>query len=206
MRLIVDYRERKSGLIELLKDSFEIEIGNLPCGDYLINERVLVERKTARDFLISIIDLRLFRQAHRLQDNPLKSILLIEGDPFQTDLDFTPEVIRGTLLSLAAIWQLPVIFSTTKEETRDILITISQQDTKNCDVLLLRGGYRPRRLRTRQLYLLQGLPGIGPVLARRLLEHCGTPVDVMKASEEELAAVKGINTGKARTIRDVLDN
>ena len=46
MRMIVDYRERNSGLVELLQGHCETEIGNLICGDYLINNQVLVERKT----------------------------------------------------------------------------------------------------------------------------------------------------------------
>jgi len=206
MKVTIDHRERSSGLVERLAGYFEVEVRHLPCGDYLLNNRILVERKTARDLLLSVIDTRLFRQVRRLKDAEFKTVLLIEGDPFQTDLDFPPEAIRGTLLSLKAIWQLPVIFSSSKEETRDILVTLGKQDMKNVDVALLRSGYRPRRLKTRQLYLLQGLPNIGPILAKRLLDHFGTPIGTLSGSIEELSTVKGIGAEKARIIRELLDN
>jgi DNA excision repair protein ERCC-4 len=206
MHILIDHREKSSGLVEHLRDDFEIEMGHLFCGDYLINKRILVERKTARDMALSIIDTRLFRQARKLKNSSYRSVLLVEGDPFQTDLDISKNAMRGALLSIGGIWQLPVIFSKSPEETRDTLVSLGNQDMKYCDVLLLRGGYRPRRLQTRQLYLLQGLPYVGPVLAKRLLEHLGTPFEVMNASPEELSAVKGIGPEKARVIREVLDS
>jgi ERCC4-type nuclease len=53
LKIIVDYREKASGLIDLLKneDTF-IEIKNVTYGDYIINEVITIERKTAKDFLI----------------------------------------------------------------------------------------------------------------------------------------------------------
>ena len=110
MRITVDHRERSSGLIELLHGYFEIEVGQLTHGDYLLNNRLLAERKATRDLFLSIIDTRLFRQVRKLKGSSYKSVLLVEGDPFKTDLVFPPEAIRGTLLSLKAIWQLPIIF------------------------------------------------------------------------------------------------
>lgn len=205
MQIIVDYRERSSGLIELLQESLEVEIRYLPHGDYLLNGRIIVERKTARDFLISIVDQRLFRQTAKLKGTSLWSVLLIEGNLFHTGLCFSPEAIKGALLSLQAIWQLPIVFTRTREETRDALVTICRQEKISTDVVPLRGGYRPRRLKTRQLYLLQGLPGIGPVLAKRLHEHFGSPNRIMAASMDDLAEVKGMGPEKAQLIREVLD-
>ena len=46
----VDYRERNSGVIEALeKSDIEYEIRNLNVGDYIIDNRVVVERKTSQD-------------------------------------------------------------------------------------------------------------------------------------------------------------
>jgi Fanconi anemia group M protein len=67
MHVIIDYREKLSGLQELLAPHFTIAVKKISYGDYLINDRITVERKTARDFLISIIDLRLFKQAVSLK-------------------------------------------------------------------------------------------------------------------------------------------
>ncbi|HHT9116035.1 MAG: hypothetical protein HY607_03710 [Planctomycetes bacterium] len=54
----IDYRERNAGIIEILrtKENVVVEEKRLFIGDYLINKHVAVERKTTRDFVISIID------------------------------------------------------------------------------------------------------------------------------------------------------
>ncbi len=205
MKITVDYREQRSGIVELLQQHCDIEIGCLPCGDYRIGDHTLVERKTARDFLLSIIDLRLFNQIKHLKNTPYRTTLLIEGDPSKTDLDFSPQAVKGALLSCQVIWQLPIIFSTSMKDTAGILVNIGRQMEKHNDVVILRAGYRPRRLRTRQLYFLQGLSGVGPKLAKRLLEHFGTPRNVLKATVEELAAVRGIGKERAALIREVVD-
>lgn len=49
--IVVDDRERSSGIVELLDESglFEIKVERLDIGDYLIADLV-IERKTANDF------------------------------------------------------------------------------------------------------------------------------------------------------------
>ena len=83
-------------------------------------------------------------------------------------------------------------FSQSEEKTRDILMMIGRQDEAYIDVVPLRGGYRPKELRSKQLYLLQGLPKVGPMLAKRLLLHFKSVSRAMKATIEELIEVEGI--------------
>ncbi len=205
MRIIVDYREESSGLPELLATHFTVTVKKISYGDYLINHRITVERKTARDFLISIIDLRLFKQVANLRKNCSHPLILIEGNPYKTDLGFDPKAIRGAILSVQCAWQVPVIFSRSKEDSVDILVMIGQQDDVVTDVVPLRGGYRPKKLKTRQLYLLQGLPNVGPELARRLLNHFQSVGRVMGATVDELTKVEGIGNTRAMKMREVLD-
>ena len=79
--------------------------------------------------------------------------------------------IRGALISTQAIWYVPVVYSGGKEETKDIILMIGRQEEACMDVVPLRGGYRPKRLKSRQLFILQGLPKVGPIVAKRLLEY-----------------------------------
>ena len=55
-----------------------VEYGNLVTGDILIDGDILIERKTSRDLLTSIIDGRLFKQCQRMRDAEIKPLLLIE--------------------------------------------------------------------------------------------------------------------------------
>ncbi len=206
MKIRVDYREKVSGLVDLLKtEDVYIEVKKVPYGDYIINDSITIERKTAKDFLVSIIDGRLFNQLSNLKKHCTNPILLIEGNPYKTELNFDPMAIKGALLSAQAIWYIPVIFSRSKEDTRNIFLMISRQDETYMDVVPLRGGYRPKRLKSKQLYLLQGLPQIGPLLAKRLIEHFRSVSNVMNASIEELTEIDGIGRVSAEKIREVLD-
>lgn len=57
----------------------------------------------------------------------------------------------------------------------------------------------------KQLYLLQGLPQIGPMLAKRLLKHFKSVSNVVNASVQDLAEVNGLGKVSAEKIREVLD-
>ncbi|MBI5582605.1 MAG: heavy metal resistance protein CzcA, partial [Deltaproteobacteria bacterium] len=47
MKIRVDYRERDSELLSLLKElDWSLEIASIPYGDYIINEEITIERKT----------------------------------------------------------------------------------------------------------------------------------------------------------------
>ena len=129
MNIRIDHRERNSGIIELLKEkNIRVYVKHLSLGDYLINNNVTVERKTAKDFLVSIITKRLFRQLNRLRAHADNPVILIEGDLFRTGLKFTHRTIRGTLLSIKTVWSIPVIFSKSKQDTAEILAIIGRQD------------------------------------------------------------------------------
>jgi Fanconi anemia group M protein len=206
LRITVDYREKASGLIDLLqKEDISLNVKKIPYGDYIIGNSITIERKTARDLLISIIDGRLFNQLSNLKKYCSNPILLIEGNPYKTDLNFDRMAIKGALISAQVIWYTPIIYSRSKEDTRDIFIMIGRQDETYMDVVPLRGGYRPKRLKSKQLFILQGLPQVGPMLARRLLERFSSVLKVMNASIDELTEVEGIGKVSAEKIREVLD-
>jgi len=206
LKVIVDYREKASGIIDLLRcDGIQVEIRKVPYGDYVINNAITMERKTARDFLISLIDGRLFTQVSKMKKHCIHPTLLIEGNPFKTGLDFDEAAIRGAILSIQIIWYIPIIYSRQKEETKDIILMIGRQEEVYRDVVPLRGGYRPRRLKSRQLFLLQGLPRVGPTAAKRLLERFGSVANAVNAPIEDLIQVEGIGRVSAEKIREVLD-
>ena len=207
MRITVDYRERASGLLELIRErDVFVEVKPLSFGDYIINDSITIERKTARDFLISIIDGRLFTQLSNLKKHCPCPVVLIEGNPCKTDVEIDPAAIKGALISVETIWYVPIVFTRSKEDSVETLLMIGRQDETYMDVVPLRGGYRPKRLKSRQLYILQGLPKVGPNVAKRLLEHFHSVRQIMNASVEELIAVEGIGMVSAKAIREVLDS
>ena len=67
-----------------------------------------------------------------------------------------------------------------------------------------RHGYRPKNKRKTQLYILQGLPGIGPERAGRLLDRFGSVEAAISANSSELQSVDGIGKSIADKIKWVV--
>ena len=206
MRIIVDDRERRSGIVRLLEDAeCSIHVQRLLYGDYLIDGKLVVERKTANDLVISILDGRLFKQMRELKKIRWRVVLIIEGDPYQTGHGIKPKAVRGALISVSAVWQVPVIYSSSTQDTASLLQFLADQVKLKKGVLPLRGSRRPKRLRNRQLFILQGLPGVGARVALKLLLHFKSVAGVFSAGIEELMKVDGVGNVRARQIREVLE-
>jgi DNA excision repair protein ERCC-4 len=206
LRIVVDYRERSSQVPHFLEQSGQAQLSfeQLTLGDYRTAEW-LFERKTLPDFAASIIDGRLFAQAYRLAASNLSTAIILEG----TAQDLAGSrlhrsALQGAVVSLSLIYQLPVLRSRGPEDTAQLLLFAGRQLCRSYSDWAERSGRRPKRLRKLQLYILEGLPGIGPHKAAALLDYFGTVRGAMAASEEELCRVKGIHRITAAKIEWVL--
>ena len=99
---------------------------------------------------------------------------------------------------------MPVLQSEGPEDTALILWLIGTQEAVARTACWVRPGRRPKATHRRQLYILQGLPGVGPALAKRLLQHFGSVEAVFSAPREKLTEVKGIGTVLSERMRDVI--
>ena len=77
-KIIIDTREVSSTIPDILRLKAHVELRQLPVGDYIISERIAVERKRAEDFVESLINKRIFNQMDRLKEAYERSILIIE--------------------------------------------------------------------------------------------------------------------------------
>jgi Fanconi anemia group M protein len=205
-QLSVDHSERHSALLELARCccAFDVRMAHLDTGDYLIDDEVLVERKTISDFVASLVDGRLFPQAARLAHSRYRSLLLIEGPKPASIPDVHPHALEGALVSLAAMWRLPVLHSSEAEHSLLVLRFLAKQASRPPQPVLRRFDRKPKRLASRRLFLLQGLPGVGPALAHRLLDHFGSIERVLSADASTLAEVRGVGAKKAARIRELV--
>jgi ERCC4-type nuclease len=200
----VDDRERAGAAFTVLEKSpeFEIEVARLSRGDYLVDGRMLFERRTATDFAASIVSGRLFTQALRLATSGSRPILVVEGsDDELACTGVSREAILGALVSISIFVGIPVLRTCTAEETVRMMRFAARQSRMQALGGLPRGGFRPRGKRARQLYILQGLPGIGPERARRLLAHFPTVAAIVAADGDALCAVPGIGRTVAEKVR-----
>lgn len=207
MRVTADDREMKSGVIEALRsmENVRVEVERLALGDYRVDDRVLFERKTVPDFAVSLVDGRLFEQACRLASSPYRAVMILEG----TAGDFSGcgvrrEAIQGAIITLTVMLDLPLLRSMDAAETARLIRYTGEQFERSAKGAVPRPGYRPKGKRKRQLFVLQGLPGIGSKRAEKLLDAFGTIESVIKADVEALSAVEGVGRKTAEAIRQTL--
>jgi DNA excision repair protein ERCC-4 len=200
----VDDRETQSPVVDLLRQApdFRVTVSRLKLGDYLVDGRFLFERKTMADLAAAIISGRLFSQALRLASTPLRPAIILEGtgrDRAGNGMHW--EAIQGALVTVTLFCGIPLLRTRTPEETVRTMLFTAQQGNALATGALPRRGYRPRGKRARHLFILQGLPGIGPERARRLVAHFGSVEAVVKAGAEELRVVSGIGKRIAGQLR-----
>ena len=204
INITADDRECKSEVIILLSkiENVDVSIRRLSVGDYQIGNRAIVERKTLKDFAISIVDGRLFKQMIRLANSTSQGVLILEGTAIDTvDLKMTRESMQGALITASLILGIPVLRSKSPSETAKLIVYIGRQLESMTRGGMQRHGYRPKGNRKRQLFILQGLPKIGPEKAGRLLDRFGSVEAAISASSSEIQSVDGIGKSIADKIR-----
>lgn len=201
--VLVDDRELKSPTAKCLFElGARLEPRRLEVADFIVSKRIAIERKTDSDFEQSMMDGRLFDQAKALTDNFDSPLICIIGSNFTR---VNPKAIRGATISLATNYRIPLFFFDNEKELADFIYHCAEREQlKKTSEAKLRFGKKGFTLEQKQLYLLEGLPGIGPTQAKRLLEHFQTPELVFEADEEDLAQVQGIGEEKAKEIRKTL--
>jgi len=182
-----------------------LEVKQIPVGDYILSERVAVERKRAEDFLDSLIRKKIFEQVTRLRNAYEKPVLVIEDEGlFSRNID--RRAIYGAIASLLTDYDISVIRTRDAEETSFILYAIAAREQfKKKREIALRGKKPNMSLKERQQFLVEGLPDVSSILAKRLLFHFRTVRNVMMAGMEELMEVEGIGKKKAMKITEVMD-
>jgi ERCC4-type nuclease len=207
IQIIADDREHKSEVIQSLLqfEDVDVSIERLTMGDYQIDNRLIVERKTLKDFAISIIDGRLFKQMIRMANSKSESVLIIEGAAGNiAALGMTREALQGALITVSLILGIPVLRSKDPSETAKLIVFIAHQIESMARGGVHRQGYRPKNKRKRQLFILQGLPGVGSERAERLLARFGSVEAAISASSSQLQSVDGIGKRIADKIRWVV--
>ena len=187
-----------------LNQEVKVTMGRLELGDYLLDGRLLFERKTLSDLAASLKDGRLFEQGIRLAASPLHQAIILEGNSHDLmNCDMRREALQGALITLTLFLGIPLLRSLNPDETARLMIYANRQfeSLASNTPSRLFSGKRPKGKRKIQMRILQSLPGIGPSIAHNLLEQFGSVEAVLAADEASLLCVAGIGAGRAKTIR-----
>ena len=202
-----DSREGNSKVIRHLTEmEIDVKVRSMAVADYQVSDEVAIERKTAKDFVDSIVDKRLFKQAKELSEEFKHPIMILEGDDLYAGF-IHPNAIRGTMASIAIDFGISILPTRNAQDTAAMIKRIAiREQTGEKTSINIRTDKKPVSLMEQQLFIVESLPNIGPVNAKNLLKHFGTVSKVFNASENELQEVEGIGKKTAKDIRKVIDS
>jgi Fanconi anemia group M protein len=140
-----------------------------------------------------------------LRDAYSRPVLIVEGEGLLTKRNISHNAIFGSLVSIIVDFGIPIITTKSPRETADLLFIMANREQKlgNKDVAL-RGDKSSMSIPEQQQFILEGLPNVSAVLAKRLLQNFGSIKDVVNASEDELCSIQGIGKNIATEIVKIL--
>jgi Fanconi anemia group M protein len=208
IKIVADMRESRSAIITKLQgmEGYEIEVRELASGDYLLREDYPVERKSASDFVASIMDRRIFEQTAKMKGEFGRATFIIEGDVYNTRSQIKPDALTGAISYLAVIEDVQVLTTTSPANTSALLATMARHLQQGLGYEVALRSARPKDLRSQAQFVIEGLPGIGPIAAKALLAHFGSIHNIMQATSKELQAAPRIGAKTADQIRALCES
>tara|TARA_B100001113_G_scaffold343385_1_gene330626 strand:+ start:980 stop:1657 length:678 start_codon:yes stop_codon:yes gene_type:complete len=208
--LIIDSNERgklcESIIRKAEKVGLRIERKPLIVGDYLLGA-ACVEAKSVSDFLQSCDSGHLWKQLDNMDANYERFFLLVHGSISQyvkmtkTSYSKTQNKFLGLLARIMADFDCQVIFTPNVSEAALFVVKLHNKLHKPASA---HGAQAIRRVSTNDVRkdVLLTIPGVGSIMADRLLKTCGCIEEMMY--EDSLKKVKGLGTKTARKIAEVL--
>ena len=226
--IVIDNRETNSTLPSLIKlNGHDVKFEQLKVGDIRISDRVLIERKTSRDFIDSIIDGRILRQSKKLFSSAERPLLIVES--METDR-IHPNAVMGAMAWITIDLGLPVLMTKGIEETARFVSVVAKREAKIFELLISKSKQRQLNLEDlaikaaiseinsmiqeediqSPLYqkwqnqvinnrekLLANLPGIGPKAANNIMKKCGDIMGLCLMTLEEISSIDGVSSIQA---------
>lgn len=188
----------------LLKDlGVKVSITSLPCGDFLVGNEIVIERKSHSDFVSSIIDGRIFNQIKRMKKNFKRIILIIEGF---SERKINENALKGAIATLLLDEKISIVNTLNPIDTAKTIAWIAKKfgaKGKYASIKILKKG---REIKEIQEKIVGSLPGIGTKTAKKLLKHFKNIKNILLASESKLQKIKGIGKETAKKIKEVIES
>jgi len=202
--ITIDDRETSSKVVEVLSEmGATIRLERLEHGDYAIGDRILIERKTARDFVDTLINRDLLGQIKEMAEAAPRPVIIIEGGDLYSQRDIHPNAIRGVLAALTLDLGVSLLFTKDEQDTAQMLFVLAKREESARGERKIHPHKSHRSLREEQEYIISAFPEIGLKNARLLLSHFGSVQAIANATLTELLAIKGIGEKTGQKIFDL---
>ena len=194
-------------LLELEEKKARVIYSNLQIGDYQITDNVYVTYMNSEEFVQRLADKRLYRQVLELERSCPEPILIVEGPSVHEVKGANTNVINGALAFINILNRIPVIFTTSPQESADIIFmaTNQMQFGLGFEVHVDEQRMKKRDFKEVQLDVLGALPGVGPVIAKSILKTYGSLQAVFSAGSDELKENSGLDEAGAEVLTKLFE-
>lgn len=216
LNLKIDFREQNAGILEIIDKEYDNKIDyslhHLKIGDYILENKVIFERKTLPDLLQSIKDGRIFRQAYKMSHHHMNGVFILEGTKKDIrENNMKRETVQGALIHLSVFLGIPVLRSKNMNETVKLMYFTGKQMNnyklgKKKIYLQSKKNYYYPDIYKEQVKLLQSLPDIGTTRAVKLLENFGCIKDIILSDKRQLEKTEGIGKTTSEKIYRIFNS
>jgi Fanconi anemia group M protein len=215
----IDTKEvaKNADILEILSSQVKVEERpNLP-SDFILSalppkRPLMVERKTINNLLTDLSTGHLWEQMRNaLQYKEVADYCIVLETKGLWAVDRFRKWDKGSLMrrieSIELDWKVPIIPSYDPEWTAEWLVAKAKELDKPEEEREFPIRIKPpvKSIEEQVRFLLEGLPGVGPSLAKKLWERFGTARKVFMATSEQLQEVEKIGPKRAEEISLVLD-
>ncbi|UCD01269.1 MAG: DEAD/DEAH box helicase family protein [Promethearchaeota archaeon] len=201
LEIICDNRETASPVVRTLSlMGINLKLEQLQVADYVISERVGIERKSAKDFNDSIIDGRLFTELSGLGAKFSRPVLILEGDPFQAS-NVSENALYGAITSIILNLGISIYKTKNPSETAQFLYQLAKKEQSTTkSSLKLRFDKAPIETSHLLEYVVAGIPGVNALRAKNLLKELKTLQNIFLADIPDLTKIENIGKKIAQEI------
>ena len=197
MNVIVDSRETEKRKKRAKKIFKEIEIRQLECGDYVYENKVAVELKTANDFINSVKSKRIYKQAIKMAETYDKHYIIVYGN-MQSAIKqsqylghyFSVSHWIGSLSSLSQTTQILQVSNET--QAFKLMDSLFKKSSDNKNRFIIKPDYNEDE--NKIIGIVMYLGGMNSSKATELIKkfEIDNLSDLLKLSKKDIESVKGI--------------
>ena len=200
-QIVCDHRETASAVVRTLSlMGLGLKLEQLTVADYMISNRVGIERKSAQDFNDSIKDGRLFNELIELKNKFESPILILEGDPFN-ESHINENALYGAITSIILNLGINVYRTKDPEESAMFLYQLARKEqSENKNKINIRFDKAPIETSRLLEYIVAGIPGVNRLRAKNLLKEFKTLQNVFLADIPDLTKIENIGKKIAQEI------
>lgn len=189
---------------------YECEVETLMSGDFALfykEEPVVgVERKSAKDFIDSIRDGRIFKQTDLMKDVYQINFIAVSGSigDYLYDTEMSMSVIMGTIASLITRRGINVLWFDYDDQLIECILAMFKKITEGKYKDIEVG--RKAEFVSYPIYTLVKMPFVSSRMANDLLEKFGSIENIAVADKAELMEINGIGKKRYKELKEVLKN